>query len=75
MLELLQVIHACAVTHFLKHTNAHLEHCLDHLVFKLFLQTGNVHLDIVYLEQHVGERPILNPTVVRVVEAYQDRLV
>ena len=69
------MIRACAAIRFHKLTNVHLAHCQDQLVFRLYLPTGNVHLDTVYLAQLVGERRISNPIVVRVVEAYQDHLV
>jgi hypothetical protein len=53
---------------FHRPTNVHLGYCLDHLVFKLYLRIGDVHLDTLYQEQLAYVRLILLDIHVQVEE-------
>ena len=70
MLERVQLIHVIVAIAFHKVIHVHLEHCLDHLVFRQYLLIGNVLQVIVYLEQHVIETQIFKDIRVQVVEPF-----
>jgi hypothetical protein len=70
VLEQHLLIHVYVVIRFHKRINVQLEHCLGRLVFKLYLQIGNAHLDIVYLEQLACVQLILQDIHVLMVEVW-----
>jgi hypothetical protein len=72
VLERVQLIHVIVVIAFHKHIHVHLEHCLDHLVFRQYLLIGNVLQDTVYQVHRVCAQLILQDTRVQVAEPFLD---